>query len=67
MKMLRDSFNFIVIEKQYSLTRVPIKVWGININTLQLHFNTDVNINKHKLWHNKPKVYNYTMTKGMEN
>ena len=30
-----------------------------------IHFNTDVNFNKHKLLHNKPKAYNYTMTKGM--
>ena len=38
MKMWWDSFNFIVIEKQFSLTRVPMidmeKVWGINSNTL---------------------------------
>ena len=43
------------------------KVWSINSNTLQLHFNTDVNFNKHQLWHNKPKAYNDPITKGMEN
>ena len=32
-----------------------------------IHFNTDVNFNKHKLWHNKPKAYNDPVTKGMEN
>ena len=52
-----DSFNFIVIEKQYSLTRVQVqciyfayewyvkaKVWSINSNKFQLHFNTDVTL-----------------------
>ena len=24
---------------------------------LYMHFNTDVNFNKHKLWRNKPKAY----------
>ena len=76
MKMWWDSFNIAI---QVSLTRVQVqciyifrlcgkaKVWSINSNTLWLHFNTDLNFNKHKLWLNKPKAYKYPVTKGKIN